>query len=70
MVYSFDGCVFHPAGVVCGDKSLCPVCGWNPEVEKARIERIREKRERMEALQKIEERPRLLEPTEGRRRKK
>lgn len=27
--------------VVCADKTKCPHCGWNPEVEKARKEKLR-----------------------------
>ena len=28
-------------GVTCTEKSLCPKCGWNPEVNKIRVEKIR-----------------------------
>jgi len=28
-------------GVTCTDKLLCPKCGWNPEVNKIRVEKIR-----------------------------
>lgn len=43
-------CVFFPrkrksqaGGVCCLDKTRCAVCGWNPEVQAARIEKIRER---------------------------
>jgi len=44
-VYSRDGCVFRPAGVVCetGPGVCCDRCGWNPRIEDARKEQARDK---------------------------
>ena len=44
-VYSRDGCVFRPAGVVCeaGPGPACYGCGWHPRIEDARKAQVREK---------------------------
>lgn len=44
-IYSRDGCVFRPAGVVCekGAGVACFGCGWHPRIEEARKEQVREK---------------------------
>lgn len=71
MAYQFHGCLFHPAGVSCGDKSKCSVCGWTPE-EEARRKALRaamQTVERLKAMQTSKKRPRLLEPTKSRKRK-
>lgn len=49
-IYSRDGCVFRPAGVVCekGAGVACYGCGWHPRIEAARKEQAREKLRRGE----------------------
>ena len=44
-IYSRDGCVFRPAGVVCEARpgTACYGCGWHPRIEEARKEQAREK---------------------------
>lgn len=44
-VYSRDGCVFRPAGVLCekGAGVACFGCGWHPRIEEARKEQARER---------------------------
>lgn len=38
-------CKFRPHGVQCyeADKAHCDKCGWNPEVEEKRKEKLRKK---------------------------
>ena len=38
-------CIFRPKGVVCfeTDMKVCAKCGWNPEEEERRKEKIKEK---------------------------
>lgn len=36
-------CVFQPESILC-DRQICSRCGWNPDVAKARLEAIMEKR--------------------------
>lgn len=40
-----NGCDFRPFGVQCFDErpKSCTRCGWNPEVEARRIERLKNK---------------------------
>ena len=37
-------CVFQPESILC-DRQICSRCGWNPDVAKARLETIIEKRD-------------------------
>ena len=37
------GCVFQSESILC-DRQICSRCGWNPDVAKARLEEIIEKR--------------------------
>lgn len=49
-IYSRDGCVFCPAGVVCEPgpaEARCGRCGWNPRIAEARKEQVREKLRRL-----------------------
>ena len=35
-------CRFNPAGILCDDRTKCPKCGWNPEVELKRKKKLQE----------------------------
>ena len=34
-------CIYQPETIIC-DKRICSKCGWNPEVAKARLDKIME----------------------------
>lgn len=38
-----DACVYRASGVICGKHEGCEVCGWNPEVEQSRKDKLAKK---------------------------
>lgn len=37
-----EACCAYNVGVECGDQTKCGECGWNPEVERARLRRMKQ----------------------------
>lgn len=36
------GCFYHQTTICCTNHNKCKTCGWNPRVDKARREKLRE----------------------------